>query len=135
MSVLLETNLPLPLFRRGKVRDVYDLGDKLLIVSTDRVSAFDAVLPCGIPGKGEVLNQLSAFWFEKTRHIMPNHFIKVIDTLDALQDVIARDRVPKQSLDRLGTSSAISERERFLTCPFATLRAFNKPRRSLHDCG
>jgi len=105
MSVLLETNLPLPLFRRGKVRDVYDLGDKLLIVSTDRVSAFDAVLPCGIPGKGEVLNQLSAFWFEKTRHIMPNHFIKVIDTLDAFQDVIAstptvvaRTEIPRLSL-------------------------------------
>jgi len=89
MNVLLETNLPLPLFRRGKVRNVYDLGDRLLIISTDRISAFDVVLPRGIPGKGKVLNQLSAFWFEKTRHIMPNHFIKVIDTLDAFQDVIA----------------------------------------------
>jgi phosphoribosylaminoimidazole-succinocarboxamide synthase len=97
MSVLLETNLPLPLFRRGKVRDVYDLGDKLLIVSTDRISAFDVVLPCGIPDKGRVLNQLSAFWFEKTAHILPNHLIKVINSVDILQDVIARAESPKQS--------------------------------------
>lgn len=86
MSILLETNLSLPLFKRGKVRDVYDLGDKLLIVSTDRISAFDHVLPCGVPEKGRILNQLSAFWFEKTAHIIPNHFIKVIDSLDTLRD-------------------------------------------------
>jgi phosphoribosylaminoimidazole-succinocarboxamide synthase len=88
MSVLLETNLPLSLFRRGKVRDVYDLGDKLLIVSTDRISAFDVVLPCGIPDKGRVLNQLSAFWFEKTTHILPNHLIKVIDSSDSVGVVL-----------------------------------------------
>ena len=87
MSVLLETNLPLPLFRCGKVRDVYDLGDKLLIVSTDRISAFDVVLPCGIPEKGKVLNQLSAFWFKKTAHILPNHLIKVIDSNVVLNEV------------------------------------------------
>jgi phosphoribosylaminoimidazole-succinocarboxamide synthase len=97
MSVLLETNLPLPLFRRGKVRDVYDLGDKLLIVSTDRISAFDVVLPCGIPDKGKVLNQLSAFWFKKTAHILPNHLIKVIDSVNTLRDVIARAESLKQS--------------------------------------
>ena len=85
MSILLETNLSLPLFKRGKVRDVYDLGDKLLIVSTDRISAFDYVLPCGVPEKGRILNQLSAFWFKKTAHIIPNHFIKVIDSLDSLR--------------------------------------------------
>jgi phosphoribosylaminoimidazole-succinocarboxamide synthase len=95
--VLTNTNLPLSLFRRGKVRDVYDLGDKLLIVSTDRISAFDVVLPCGIPDKGKVLNQLSAFWFKKTAHILPNHLIKVIDSVDALGDVIARAESPKQS--------------------------------------
>jgi len=87
MSVLLGVNLSLPLFRRGKVRDVYDLGDKLLIVSTDRISAFDVVLPCGIPDKGKVLNQLSAFWFEKTAHILPNHLIKVIDSNVVLNEV------------------------------------------------
>ena len=97
MCVLLQTDLSFPLSRRGKVRDVYDLGDKLLIVSTDRISAFDFVLPCGIPDKGKVLNQLSAFWFEKTAHIVPNHFINVIDSLDALWDVIASNEVTKQS--------------------------------------
>jgi len=104
MSILLETNLPLPLFRRGKVRDVYDLSDKLLIVSTDRISAFDFVLPCGVPNKGKVLNQLSAFWFEKTVHIVPNHFIKVIDNLNAFQDVIARAESPKQSQKKKDSS-------------------------------
>ncbi len=61
---LLETNLPLPR-RRGKVRDVYDLGDRLLIVATDRISAFDHILPCGIPGKGSLLTAMSRFWFEE----------------------------------------------------------------------
>jgi phosphoribosylaminoimidazole-succinocarboxamide synthase len=88
MSVILQTNLPFSLARRGKVRDVYDLGDKLLIVSTDRISAFDYVLPCGVPEKGRILNQLSAFWFKKTAHIVSNHLITAIDNLDTLQDVI-----------------------------------------------
>jgi phosphoribosylaminoimidazole-succinocarboxamide synthase len=96
-TVLINTTLPLPLFRRGKVRDVYDLGDGLLIVSTDRISAFDVVLPCGIPDKGKVLNQLSAFWFEETAHIIPNHLIKAIDSVDTLRDVIGRSESPKQS--------------------------------------
>ena len=78
MELLLETNLP-NLFYRGKVRDTYDLGDSLLIIATDRISAFDSVLPCGIPDKGVVLNQLSAFWFEKTAHLVPNHLIAVVD--------------------------------------------------------
>jgi len=87
MSVLLQTDLSFPLFRRGKVRDVYDLGDKLLIVSTDRISAFDFVLPCGIPDKGKVLNQISAFWFERTAHLVPNHLIKVIDGAAAANEL------------------------------------------------
>ena len=86
MFVLLQANLPLRLLRRGKVRDIYDLGDKLPIVATNRISAFDFVLPCGIPDKGKVLNQLSTFWFEKTANIMPNHLIKVIDSPDSLRD-------------------------------------------------
>ncbi|MBI5869192.1 MAG: phosphoribosylaminoimidazolesuccinocarboxamide synthase [candidate division Zixibacteria bacterium] len=65
----------LPLVARGKVRDVYDLGDKLLIVATDRLSAFDVILPTPIPGKGRVLTQMSRFWFERTRDIVPNHLI------------------------------------------------------------
>lgn len=63
-GALLETHLPLPR-RSGKVRDVYDLGESLLIVSTDRISAFDYILPCGIPGKGRLLTSMSNFWFEK----------------------------------------------------------------------
>ena len=79
-AVLIETTLDLPLAARGKVRDIYDLGDKLLIVATDRISAFDVVLPTGIPDKGLVLTQLSAFWFEKTGDIVPNHFLRVVDS-------------------------------------------------------
>lgn len=78
-EVILETSLPLPLFKRGKVRDIYDLGERLLIVSTDRISAFDSVLPNGIPSKGEALNRLSVYWFNETRDIMPNHVLDVID--------------------------------------------------------
>lgn len=74
-AVLLQTTLPLPHFGTGKVRDTYDLGDRLLMVATDRVSAFDCVFPNGIPRKGEVLTRLSAFWFTRTRDLMPNHLI------------------------------------------------------------
>jgi phosphoribosylaminoimidazole-succinocarboxamide synthase len=74
--VLLQTDIPhLPLWRRGKVRDVYDLGDRLLIVATDRISAFDVVLPTAIPDKGAVLTQLSLFWFERLRDVVRNHVI------------------------------------------------------------
>jgi len=83
MELLLETDLP-NLYRRGKVRDTYDLGDRLLMISTDRISAFDSVLPCGIPDKGIVLNQLSAFWFQKTVHLVPNHVIDVVDDAEWL---------------------------------------------------
>ena len=82
--VLMTTDLSLPLFIRGKVRDTYDLGDRLLIVATDRISAADVVLPCGIPDKGLVLNQLSAFWFDQTRNIITNHLIEVVDNVKAL---------------------------------------------------
>ena len=75
MTVILETDLPFKLHGRGKVRDIYDLGDKLLIVVTDRISAFDCILPNGIPRKGDVLNQISAFWFENTADIVKNHVI------------------------------------------------------------
>lgn len=73
---LLQTNFPdLKLFRKGKVRDVYDLGDSLLVVSTDRISCFDVVLPSGIPDKGKVLTGLSCFWFEFLRDVCKHHFI------------------------------------------------------------
>ena len=77
-ATLEQSQLDLPLIARGKVRDIYDLGDKLLIVATDRLSAFDVVLPTSIPTKGAVLTQMSAFWFEQTGDIVPNHFIRVI---------------------------------------------------------
>jgi phosphoribosylaminoimidazole-succinocarboxamide synthase len=73
---LLQTSLPgFTLHRRGKVRDVYDLGDRLLIVATDRLSAFDVVLPTGIPGKGVVLTQMSLFWFDRLKDVVPNHVL------------------------------------------------------------
>ena len=77
MSVLLESRIQgAPLFRRGKVRDVYEAGaDKLVIVASDRLSAFDVVLPTPIPDKGKVLTQISNFWFRKTEKIVPNHLI------------------------------------------------------------
>jgi phosphoribosylaminoimidazole-succinocarboxamide synthase len=111
--VLTNTNLPLPLYRRGKVRDVYSLGDKLLIVSTDRISAFDVVLPCGIPGKGEVLNKLSAFWFKKTAHILPNHLVKVIDSDVVLNEVRGVSSQPAELPDSLvGRSMIVAKAER-----------------------
>lgn len=75
---LLDTQLDgLSLVRRGKVRDVYATGDALILVATDRISAFDYVLGSGIPDKGRVLNQLSAFWFARTGHIVPNHMLSI----------------------------------------------------------
>ena len=80
MPALLTTDLPFPV-RRGKVRDVYDLGDRLLLVATDRISAFDWVMPNGIPEKGRILTQISAFWFELLG--VPNHVIlQDLTTLD-----------------------------------------------------
>jgi len=73
-STVIQTSVPNLPVRRGKVRDIYDLGDTLLLVSTDRISAFDWVLPTGIPDKGRVLTQLSRFWFEYFRDV-PNHLI------------------------------------------------------------
>ena len=87
-QVLINTDLPLPLFFRGKVRDTYELGNLLLIIATDRISAFDSVLPCGIPDKGLVLNQLSAFWFKKTEKFAPNHLIKAVDDTRSIDNYL-----------------------------------------------
>ena len=77
-GVLYETNFPtLNLFKRGKVRDVYDVGDYLLIVATDRLSAYDVIMPQPIPVKGKVLTQLSNFWFTLTGDIIENHILKM----------------------------------------------------------
>jgi phosphoribosylaminoimidazole-succinocarboxamide synthase len=96
-AIVTETTLDLPLVARGKVRDIYDLDDKLLIVATDRISAFDVVLPTGIPDKGRVLTQMSAFWFERTGDIVPNHFITIAEDtrvegvpIELPQDMIGR---------------------------------------------
>ena len=75
-AALLQTSLPLPLARRGKVRDVYDLGDSFLFVATDRISAFDVVLSPGIPDKGRILNQISNFWF-KHFPAVDNHLLEI----------------------------------------------------------
>jgi phosphoribosylaminoimidazole-succinocarboxamide synthase len=73
-ETILQTDLPFPV-RRGKVRDVYDLGDALLIVATDRISAFDVVMPNGIPGKGKILTAISVFWFKRFERQVENHLI------------------------------------------------------------
>jgi phosphoribosylaminoimidazole-succinocarboxamide synthase len=73
-AALLETNLPFPV-RRGKVRDVYDLGDSLLIVATDRISAFDVVMPNGIPDKGKILTAISSFWFARFERQIEHHLL------------------------------------------------------------
>ncbi len=78
MPVLIDSPLPNRTYR-GKVRDTYDLGDRMLIVATDRLSAFDAILPTGIPDKGKVLSQMSAWWFQRTSQVVPNHFIRLAD--------------------------------------------------------
>ncbi len=89
--VLLKTELPLPVFIRGKVRDTYDLGSHLLIVSTDRISAFDVVLPNGIPLKGHVLNRLSSFWFRRTAGIIPNHMTEAVDDVHSLDSYVPKE--------------------------------------------
>ncbi len=102
-SVLLKSDIPLPLYGRGKVRDTYELGDLLLIVATDRISAFDVVLPCGIPDKGKVLNRLSAFWFNLTRKMMPNHMVEPLENLSRLDDLISskkRFKIPEYLIGR-----------------------------------
>src|SRR4030081_2306517 len=75
-AIVWETSLPgVQFLNRGKVRDLYEVGDRLLIVATDRLSAFDVVLPPPIPDKGRVLTQLSLFWFDLLKNIIPNHVL------------------------------------------------------------
>ena len=88
--VVTETGLSSFPVRRGKVRDVYDLGAELLLVATDRISAYDVVLPTPIPGKGELLTRMSKFWFDMLADRVPNHLIEVIEDTapEGLQDHI-----------------------------------------------
>jgi phosphoribosylaminoimidazole-succinocarboxamide synthase len=104
-TTLLETPLP-NASHNGKVRDVYDLGDRLLIVATDRISAFDVVLPNGVPGKGAVLTQMSAWWFDRTAAVVPNHFIRLADGTSA--DELPFD-LPKELV---GRSTIVRKAER-----------------------
>jgi phosphoribosylaminoimidazole-succinocarboxamide synthase len=84
--VMMETDLDLEVLHRAKVRDIYALGDdRLLLVATDRVSAFDVVLPNGVPRKGEVLTRTSEFWFSRTSEVVPNAFIAVLDASNAAE--------------------------------------------------
>ncbi len=88
-SILINTDLPLPLFIRGKVRDTYDLGDRLLIIATDRISAFVLALPCDIPDKCYVLNLLTTIWFKKTENLVPNHLIEAVDDVNCLDSYLS----------------------------------------------
>ena len=106
MTPITETDLPNQCFR-GKVRDGYDLGgERLLIVATDRISVFDVVLPCGIPDKGVVLNMLSAFWFEKTAHLVPNHFIEVVEE-DKRYPFLARRSMVVRKAERIDVECVV----------------------------
>jgi len=84
LDILFDSSLRLPLYGKGKVRDTYQVGDKLLMLATDRISAFDFLLSNGIPDKGIVLSQISAFWFGKTYHLMHNHMVESIESRRAL---------------------------------------------------
>ncbi len=107
MGMMAATNtIDLPLFRRGKVRDVYDLGDHLLFVTSDRISAFDFVLPTVIPDKGKVLNEISSFWFKRLGNVISNHMIStnVEDYPDAAKKhraLIDRRSMLVQKTDKL----------------------------------
>ena len=93
--VLINADLPLSLFKRGKVRDSYHLGNRLLVVTTDRISAFDFVLSSGIPDKGLVLNQLSAFWFNQTKDLVATHLVEVVNDTQHLDAYLpAKSRFP-----------------------------------------
>ncbi len=111
-AVLLKTDLPLPLFGRGKVRDTYDLGDLLLIVATDRISAFDVVLPCGIPDKGKVLNRLSTFWFNQTKKLIPNHLVEPLENVRRLDELIAAKKRFKYPPYLVGRSMLVKKMAR-----------------------
>ena len=109
MTAITETTLPNLLYR-GKVRDTYPIDDEtLLMVATDRMSAFDVVLPTGIPNKGAVLNQISSFWFDKTSHIVPNHLIELAAdraNLDIPEEVAKRAMVVKKA-DRIDVECVV----------------------------
>jgi len=90
-TVLLETNIPyLKLHNKGKVREIFEIHDKLLLVATDRISAFDVILPNGIPNKGKVLTLMSEFWFELTKDLTDNHLITT--SVDEIEQITQEDK-------------------------------------------
>jgi phosphoribosylaminoimidazole-succinocarboxamide synthase len=98
-SIVLKTNIPgVPEPKRGKVRDIYDLGDRLLIVTTDRISAFDVILPTGIPDKGVVLNQISLYWFKQVENLIPNHILSTDLSILAEPFQKAKDQLIDRSI-------------------------------------
>ncbi len=110
MDIVFETDLDLQLSYRGKVRDTYDLGKYFLLIASDRISAYDSVLPTGIPDKGKVLNQISSFWFQKTERIIPNHVVKVVSSAQDLAPYLPEG---KQSPDYInGRSMVVKKAER-----------------------
>src|SRR5205814_780381 len=101
---VIETDIKLPVFSKGKVRDTYELaGDRLLMIATDRLSAFDHVLPGGIPDRGKVLTQLSIFWFSQTHEFQENHLISgMVPDLPAelrnrLEDLVGRFMIVRRA--------------------------------------
>ena len=111
-GVLLKSELDLPAFISGKVRDTYTLREHLLIVATDRISAFDVVLPAGIPNKGKVLNQLSAFWFEKTAQIIPNHIVEPVNKKSKLERYLPKGSKTKFPSYLAGRSMVVKKARR-----------------------
>ena len=110
--MLLETQLPNPI-HRGKVRDTYSIDDDtLLMVTTDRISAFDVVLPTGIPNKGRILNSLSGFWFAKTRHIVPNHVVALADSPDVASQFRGNEFLAELPSDVAGQAMIVRKAER-----------------------
>ena len=109
---LLESALP-DLLYRGKVRDTYDLGDGLLLmVATDRISAFDVVLPTGIPDKGRILALMSKFWFARTQHVVPNHFVGMADDPAALGELAAHPRIASLPMEIARQAMVVRRAER-----------------------
>lgn len=112
-TVITETNISLPLFIKGKVRDTYRLKDYLMIVATDRISAFDVVLPNGIPYKGAILNQISAFWFKQTEDIILNHVIETITDVSQLDAYMGDDKLADFPAYLAGRAMVVKKARRF----------------------
>ncbi len=111
MTLITHTNLP-NLFHRGKVRDTYDLGGgHLLMVATDRISAFDVVLPAGVPDKGVILCHLSAFWFRQTAHLLPNHLV-ALATEPAARSILKDAALDSLPLDIAARAMVVRKAQR-----------------------